>query len=94
MKSKLARILIVAPILALSSMAFASEPVQLSVSEMDGVTAGNFVLPGAYANAQASASAIGFVAAATTTFTSAETAIVAPFYIVSSACAEASSGSL
>jgi hypothetical protein len=42
MKKSLITTLIAAPILSLSSMAFASEPVQLSAAEMDGVTAGFF----------------------------------------------------
>jgi len=42
MKKSLITTLIAAPLLSLSSMAFASEPVQLSAAEMDGVTAGFF----------------------------------------------------
>lgn len=36
---KLVKTLVIAPLLALSSMAFAAQPMQLSASEMDGVTA-------------------------------------------------------
>lgn len=40
MKKSLIATLVAAPLLSLSSMAFASEPVLLSAAEMDGVTAG------------------------------------------------------
>jgi len=42
MKKSLITTLVAAPLLSLSSMAFASEPVLLSAAEMDGVTAGFF----------------------------------------------------
>jgi len=42
MKKSLITTLIAAPLLSLSSMAFAAEPVPLSAAEMDGVTAGFF----------------------------------------------------
>jgi hypothetical protein len=42
MKKSLITTLIAAPLLSLSSMAFASEPMQLSAAQMDGVTAGFF----------------------------------------------------
>ena len=40
MKSKFVKTLIVAPVLAFSSMAFAAQPMQLNADQMDGVTAG------------------------------------------------------
>ncbi len=42
MKKSLITTLIAVPLLSLSSMAFAAEPVLLTASEMDGVTAGLF----------------------------------------------------
>ena len=42
MKKSLITTLVAVPLLSLSSMAFAAEPVLLTASEMDGVTAGVF----------------------------------------------------
>lgn len=69
MKTKL---LIAVPMLALSSMAFAAEPVQLSASELDGVTAGAYS-----AGAIANAAATGNTAAFTLTSTLADVRVVA-----------------
>jgi hypothetical protein len=41
MKKSLIATLVAVPLLSLSSMAFASEPMLLSSAQMDGVTAGN-----------------------------------------------------
>jgi hypothetical protein len=60
MKSNLIKTLVVVPLLALSSMAFAAEPVQLSAAEMDGVTAGGI------SGGLALASAVGWYAATAT----------------------------
>lgn len=72
MKIKLVAPLIAAPLLALSSMAFAAEPVQLSASQMDGVTAGLYG-----AGSTSTALAVGNVAAATLTSSLADTHVVA-----------------
>lgn len=42
MKKSLITTLVAVPVLSLSSMAFAAEPMQLSSAQMDGVTAGFF----------------------------------------------------
>ncbi len=60
MKAKLLSTLVAAPLLALSTGAFAGQPVQLTPVQMDGVTAGGL------ANAQATALAVGSVAATLT----------------------------
>lgn len=70
MKAKLISTMIAAPLFALSTMAFASEPVQLSAAQMDNVTAGGI----AYANALAGALGPSF--AATVTFASASTSVL------------------
>lgn len=62
MKTKLVSTLIAAPLLALSSLASAAEPMQLEAAQMDGVTAGVF---GAGGNAIALAT--GTLVAATQT---------------------------
>jgi hypothetical protein len=63
MKAKnLATAIVAVPLLAMSSLVFAAEPVQLSDAQMDGVTAGGI------ADAQAFAIALGKT---TATFTSA-----------------------
>lgn len=49
MKKSLITTLLVAPLLSLSSMAFASEPVQLTATQMDSVTAGFWVYSVKYA---------------------------------------------
>lgn len=41
MKKSLVATLVAVPLLSLSSMAFAAEPMLLSSSQMDGITAGN-----------------------------------------------------
>jgi hypothetical protein len=97
MKTKLVMPLIAAPLLALSSMAFAAEPVQLSASEMDGVTAGVYG-----AGAIATATAVGNTAAATFTATLADSRVLASVtvgpttfnYVASTAGATSSSSSL
>ncbi len=70
MKAKWISTMIAAPLLALSTMAFAGEPVQLNAAQMDHVTAGGI----SYANALAGA--IGPSFAATVTFASALTNVV------------------
>lgn len=42
MKKSLIATLVAAPLLSLSSMSFAAEPVELSATQMDGITAGFF----------------------------------------------------
>lgn len=76
MKTKLVAPLIAAPLLALSSMAFAAEPVQLSASQMDGVTAGVYG-----AGAIATASAVGLLSAFTQTGTLADSRVIATVII-------------
>lgn len=63
MKTKLVTTLVAIPLLAMSSLVFAAEPMQLSDAQMDGVTAGGL------ADAMATAIAIGKSTAATQTFT-------------------------
>jgi hypothetical protein len=58
---KLATTLVAVPLVAMSSLVFAAEPVQLSDAQMDGVTAGGF------ATATSLATAIGNSVATLTT---------------------------
>lgn len=58
---KLVTTLVAVPLVAMSSLVFAAEPMQLSDAQMDGVTAGGF------ADAGALATAIGNVVATQTT---------------------------
>lgn len=48
---KLVTTLVAVPLVAMSSLVFAAEPVQLSDAQMDGVTAGGFADAGAIAMA-------------------------------------------
>jgi hypothetical protein len=64
MKSKIVKTLVVAPLLALSSLAFAGQPVALDNAQMDGVTAG------AIAGGDAIATAIGAALPGSTAATS------------------------
>lgn len=77
MKTKLVTTLIAAPLLALSSLASASEPVQLEAAQMDTVTAGVFGAGGT-----ATATAIGAVAAATFTSASGTVGVIATIPVV------------
>ncbi|WP_413437316.1 hypothetical protein ACFDAU_12970 [Sulfuriferula sp. GW1] len=63
MNTKLVTTLVAIPLLAMSSMVFAAEPMQLSDAQMDSVTAGGL------ADAFATAIAIGKSTAATETYT-------------------------
>lgn len=60
MKAKLVTTLVAVPLLALSTLAGAAEPVQLSAAEMDGVTAGGI------SGATALSLAVGRLAATST----------------------------
>lgn len=60
---KLATAIVAVPLLAMSGLVFAAEPMQLSDAQMESVTAGGF------ADALATAIAIGKSTAATQTFT-------------------------
>jgi hypothetical protein len=74
MKSKIVKTLVVAPLLALSSMAFAAQP--LSSTEMDGVTAAGI------SGGSALATAIGmFAATATEAFGSATVIVSRTFEV-------------
>ncbi|MDA8095681.1 MAG: hypothetical protein M0T84_17595 [Betaproteobacteria bacterium] len=70
MNAKLVSTLVAAPLLAMSALAFASQPVQLSAAQMDNVTAGGI------SGAQALAAAVGSLVA-TQTLASANVQVVA-----------------
>ena len=97
MKTKLVSTLIAAPLLALSSLASASEPMQLEAAQMDGVTAGVFGAGGT-----ATATALGNLLAATATGVTGTVAVVATVpatptsiaYVLSTSAATSQSGSL
>lgn len=97
MKTKYLASLVAAPLLAISSMASAAEPVQLTASEMDGVSAGVF-----FASGISIANAVGAVAAATATANTATVGVIAVFpvglagvpYVGSLSTAASSSSSL
>lgn len=97
MKTKLVTTLIAAPLLALSSLASASEPVQLEAAQMDNVTAGVFGAGGI-----ALATAAGNLLAATATAATGTVAVVAVVpatptsiaYVLSTSGATSASGSL
>jgi hypothetical protein len=73
MKKSLIATLVAAPLLSLSSMAFAAEPMQLTEAQLDGVTAG-FNIAGVY---QYNTSPVTVVQANVLSYNSANVAYIA-----------------
>ncbi|HUW28488.1 MAG TPA: hypothetical protein VMV97_07750 [Sulfuriferula sp.] len=64
--NKLVTTLVAVPLLAMSGLVFAAEPMQLSDAQMDGVTAGGFADAGSWATAIGNTVATATAASATT----------------------------
>jgi transketolase C-terminal domain/subunit len=90
---KLVITLVGVPLVAMSSLVFAAEPMQLSDAQMDGVTAGGFADAGAVALAIGSVAATYTLATAVTQVVAAVTYEITTIRLVASASGSASGSS-